>query len=370
MGKHVAFKCNYNDGGEGEYIGFSGRCSNENIIYNIEEVKSKSKWCSNERCSCRRYYDNDFQGKVRKFPCLESRVFSNSEDQYYGPGGRNNGDPIRMNQIEVGKIAFLTTRFPGDDEINRKIIGCYRISKIVAPNERKSVHLHVDEKFKFRLPLKEAKQLFYWDYYRNRRPPQFKWAMGFRYLSDEIACQILNDFYRIFNDRKMKKLVSTILETDFKDVPRTEPNGARIDIMGPPVLPPNEDGGEEEMDKYLCGEGEDHKQLKEWVAKHPKKIGLAKVRSTELEHVFPSGDAVDILFQMKDGTDAVVEIETDVPIPGSWQTIKYRALRCAERALKLDSNEVKAILVAWKIPEALREFCKNYNIDCFEIKLP
>jgi len=367
--EHVAFKCNYNDGGEGEFVGFSGICSTDNIIYNIEEAKAT--WCSNERCFCRNYYDNAFDGKIRKFPCLESRLFSNSADNYYGPGARDNGQPILMRKIEVGKIVFLTTRFPSDDEKNRKIIGCYRISKIVVPPKSNSVHLHVDENFRIRLSLEEAKQLFYWDYYRNKGPRQSVWSMGFRYLSDEIACQILSDFFETLNDPKMKKLVTRILETDFKGVPRTEPTGARTDIISP-VPPPNGSGdeGEGEIDKYPGGEGEDHKQLKEWIAIHPKKIGLTKVRDTELEHIFPSGDAVDILFQMKDGTDAVVEIETNFPIPGSWQAIKYRALRCAERALKLNSKKVKAILVAWKIPDALREFCKNYNIDCFEIKLP
>lgn len=41
--KHLAFKCTYNNGGEGRYAGFNGTCSNINIKYNIDH---KHIWCS------------------------------------------------------------------------------------------------------------------------------------------------------------------------------------------------------------------------------------------------------------------------------------------------------------------------------------
>ena len=117
------------------------------------------------------------------------------------------------------------------------------------------------------------------------------------------------------------------------------------------------------------GEGENHKELKTWIAKDPSIIGLENVKSREIEHTFLSGDSVDILFKLFDGSDAVVEIETDNPLPGCHQAIKYRALRCAQRQIDINSKSVRAILVAWKIPEDVKIFCKRYNIEYFEKKI-
>lgn len=117
------------------------------------------------------------------------------------------------------------------------------------------------------------------------------------------------------------------------------------------------------------GEGESHKNLKEWIVENPSFIGLENVKSCEIEHTFLSGDAVDILFKLSDGSDAVVEIETDNSLPGCHQAIKYRALRCAQRLIDINSKSVRAILVAWEIPKDVRIFCKKYNIEYFEKKI-
>ena len=41
---NVAFKCIYNDGGAKDFVGFSGTCSDGNILRN---VRTKRPWCSN-----------------------------------------------------------------------------------------------------------------------------------------------------------------------------------------------------------------------------------------------------------------------------------------------------------------------------------
>jgi len=79
------------------------------------------------------------------------------------------------------------------------------------------------------------------------------------------------------------------------------------------------------------------------IAEHPEAIGIANVKQVAVEHVFCCGDTVDILFERNDGTDIVVEIETIDPEPGCHQAIKYRALRCAERGIPLDSKQIKTI---------------------------
>ncbi len=117
------------------------------------------------------------------------------------------------------------------------------------------------------------------------------------------------------------------------------------------------------------GESAEHKLLKEWIAKNPQVIGLTNVRKVEMEHVYISGDAVDLLFELNDDNDVVVEIETIKPLPGCYQAIKYKALRCAERGLSLSSPNIRAAIVAWAIPSDVKEFCTKYNINYIKKKI-
>ncbi|MDA2915467.1 hypothetical protein MYX64_01250 [Nitrospinae bacterium AH_259_B05_G02_I21] len=116
-------------------------------------------------------------------------------------------------------------------------------------------------------------------------------------------------------------------------------------------------------------EGEEHEKLKDWVAENPHEIGLIDVESTDVEYVFPSKDRVDILFRLRDDKEVVVEIETDAPYPGNYQALKYKALRCAERGIDIGSPMVEAVLIAWEIPQEIREFCERYEIRCIEKEL-
>jgi RecB family endonuclease NucS len=118
------------------------------------------------------------------------------------------------------------------------------------------------------------------------------------------------------------------------------------------------------------GEGKDHKQLKEYIARHPEVIGLQDVVDCECDkHRFLSGDLPDLVFTQRNGMYSVVEIETIDPLPGAHQAIKYRSLLSAEKRLTLDTKKVKAMLVAWNIPPDVRDFCKDYGIGCREHKI-
>ena len=114
------------------------------------------------------------------------------------------------------------------------------------------------------------------------------------------------------------------------------------------------------------GEGADHKQLKQWIAENPNEIGLTEVLSKETEYVFPSGDVADIMFNISGNRYVVVEIETLDPLPGAYQALKYKVLKCAEAGLDVKSSNVKAILVAWSIPKDIRGFCREYGIRCIK----
>jgi hypothetical protein len=109
------------------------------------------------------------------------------------------------------------------------------------------------------------------------------------------------------------------------------------------------------------GEGPDHKKLKEWILHHPEDIGLHGVSKSHLEYEFLTGDRVDLLFHLEGDRFAVVEIETDNPLPGAFQALKYKVLKCAEIGSDIKSSKVEAILVAWGEPED-RGFCQSYNV--------
>jgi len=117
-----------------------------------------------------------------------------------------------------------------------------------------------------------------------------------------------------------------------------------------------------ELRKYgPGGEGSDHRKLKEWIRDHPEDIGLRGVLRSHLEYEFLTGDRVDLLFDLEGDRHAVVEIETDNPLPGAFQALKYRVLKCAEVGSDIKSTKVEAILVAWGEPED-HEFCHIYNV--------
>lgn len=118
------------------------------------------------------------------------------------------------------------------------------------------------------------------------------------------------------------------------------------------------------------GEGKEHRELKEHFERHPEQLGLKDTMCCEKEWIFKSEDRADLVFWHKSGGKTVVEIETDMPDPGAHQLIKYRALLCAQNGLSLDSQKVRAILVAWSVPTEVREFCRKYGMSWQEHRLP
>jgi hypothetical protein len=118
------------------------------------------------------------------------------------------------------------------------------------------------------------------------------------------------------------------------------------------------------------GEGHDHKQLKYWIADHPEVLGLHNVRDKEIEYVFPSGDYVDIVFELRNNRYVVVEIETIDALPGCYQALKYRTLKCAELGIPVTSSRVEAKVVAWGFEPFVKDFCSRYGIGIHKEKLP
>ncbi len=357
MGRSVAFKCTYNDGGEGVLVGFADSCSRDNIARNI---RNKRVWCSDRSCKCRKFHDSGLTGTAPVAPCDESRLFLKWK---FGAGsyhtGVKRGQRIHLTGAAPGNFAILTTRFPGDPERDRRIIGLFRIARIEQQNR-----LTAFRKGRIRLPLEEAKELFFWAYCSNsgKKPD---WRTGlFRYLEDEQVHRILADVASTVRDEDTKSEIGGLISQAFEGASAPLASGClheRSKRRSEAVAKTRKYGP--------GGEGRAHKELKEWIAKHPEELHLCDVTSTTVEHTFISGDVADIVFTHNSGQYTVVEIETTTPLPGAHQAIKYRALLCAQYGLALDTDKVRAVLVAWSVPIAVQEFCKNYGVEFRERKL-
>ncbi|MCU0471475.1 MAG: hypothetical protein MUF58_23115 [Arcicella sp.] len=356
--KNIACNLIYNNGDESIYVGFKKRCDIQNIIYNVE--LDSGRWCSQPECSCRKFYDKGFKGKVEDYPCNESSLFENWQ---WNPGNEfKTGEPFRIKFTGAGKVAILTTRFANCTEDERKIVGFLKIKALV-DNQHQIIGL---KKQSLRLTIDEAQELNFWNYHRNKKSSTPMWRQGrFRYLEDIQVAAILHDLKDVVQNETTQSMINGLLENDF-----TEYSTIRPTVIG--------SLGEESVKKILLkrkygkgGESKEHKQLKEYIAKNPDKIGLNKNEVNALvEHKYISGDLVDILFAPTKGVgNTVVEIELDNVEPGIHQAIKYRALRCSQLGLTLTDKNVKATVVAWQFKQSEKNLCDKYGIDYFEIKL-
>lgn len=93
------------------------------------------------------------------------------------------------------------------------------------------------------------------------------------------------------------------------------------------------------------GEGDQHRELKDWVARHPEVLGLARTATGTTERPLPSGDSLDVSFERADAWVAAevksrISGEADM-LRGLFQCIKYRAV-------------MEAVLVAAGRPRAAR----------------
>lgn len=114
------------------------------------------------------------------------------------------------------------------------------------------------------------------------------------------------------------------------------------------------------------GEGEDHRQLKEFVATHPELIGLRVKKPPIIEYPFVSGDEGDVVFELSKNQWAVAEIkngELGELVKGIYQAIKYRALLQAEKGHG-SPVQVDAVLVAYQIPSEISLFAAKFGIRC------
>lgn len=98
------------------------------------------------------------------------------------------------------------------------------------------------------------------------------------------------------------------------------------------------------------GEGKEHKALKEYIAAHPEAIGIKNVTVCDTEHILPSGDRLDVYFELKNGDRVAVEVKPSTSpdediTRGIFQCVKYKAVMDAMRTIECGSFENWTLLV-------------------------
>jgi hypothetical protein len=175
---NIAFKCNWND------KHYKAPCSSGAYSFNIQQGRA---WCNLSLNKCRQYGD---EVTLNDYPCYESIAL---KEMYFGAGW-DTGEryqPRHIHSAKVGRMAILTTRPPGADEVERLVIGCLFINDLkdnpgeetkIIGHKTKSIEVDYDEV-----------RVRFWDYYKNAGAEDIiLWASGlFRYVTDDTVLNIL-----------------------------------------------------------------------------------------------------------------------------------------------------------------------------------
>ena len=262
-----------------------------------------------------------------------------------------------MKHARKGKVALLTTRHPkSDTERERFVFGVYKIEEVTRGNSGETL-VKGSAGNAIRLSDSAAFALPYWRFKCMKEGMSPSWGSGlFRYLSDKEVTNFLHALSPYLQSPRDRIVLEHLLECCGNIVPefateepnREVPESALKQKYGP------------------GGEGKRHLVLKKFIAEHPERLGLGRGRCA-VEHGFVTGDRVDVSIDLANGEYCVVEIEIkgESTKIGAHQALKYRALRAGE----LDSTELPhACLVAYSIPQHVKEFCDRHGVRALEIQ--
>ncbi len=262
-----------------------------------------------------------------------------------------------MLSAREGKVALLTTRHPDCDEERQRIVfGAFKIVDI-SEDDDGNTWVEGEPDSAIRLSEAAALALPYWrfkTYPRNGKPT---WQSGlFRYISDQEVANFLHALHPLLQTAQDRMALEE-LQACCEDLPRdTTVENADVEIPGAGSRTKYGPGGE----------GDRHRRLKKFIANNPDRLSLgAGVGRTE--QGFVTGDRVDVVVDLANGENCVVEIEVEgqSTMTGAHQALKYRALRAGQ----LDTTkQPHAFLVAYSIPEDVKEFCKRHRVRALEIE--
>ena len=111
------------------------------------------------------------------------------------------------------------------------------------------------------------------------------------------------------------------------------------------------------------GEGDSHKELKEYIFNNPNVIGIEEYTEKQTEHILLSADRIDVWFKLADDSCVAVEVkshkstEADI-LRGIFQCVKYKAIMDAEDKVHRSEASNSSILV---LGGTLSEHNKYYS---------
>ena len=120
------------------------------------------------------------------------------------------------------------------------------------------------------------------------------------------------------------------------------------------------------------GEGGEHKILKEYICQHPESINYKDVDFAETEHILPSGDRLDVYFELSDGTHVALEVKPSISpdqdiARGVFQCVKYYAVMDALRNIECKDYEIKVLLVtAGNFSSQNKELAEELDVEYVE----
>lgn len=131
--------------------------------------------------------------------------------------------------------------------------------------------------------------------------------------------------------------------------------------------------GEKSYVGYGKGEGPEHNALKEYIADHPESIGIKKkVVLKKTEHPLPSGDQLDVYFELRNGNRVAIEVKPSTSpkediTRGIFQCIKYQAVMDAQRTMEYGNYENSTLLViGGKMSVGNRKLANDLGIEYIE----
>lgn len=126
---------------------------------------------------------------------------------------------------------------------------------------------------------------------------------------------------------------------------------------------------------YGGGEGEEHKNLKEYVVRHPEILGINGIVKATTEYLLPSEDRLDVYFELSNGDRIAVEVKPSISddadlIRGIFQCIKYGSILDAIRKVEAEDYSIKTILLSNRVLSPLhRHLIDTLSINSIETSL-
>lgn len=120
------------------------------------------------------------------------------------------------------------------------------------------------------------------------------------------------------------------------------------------------------------GEGTEHKALKEFVYCNPYSVGMKDVKRKETEFILPSGDRLDVYFELNNGKRVAIEVKPstspdDDITRGIFQCVKYKAILEALRKVDYGKYDISTLLViAGSMSDKNKQLAEALEIEYVE----